>query len=318
MKYTNRVGFSLLDDHTWEEKFVAFIEKKPRRWGDRRDGVWVRDAAGLNVVMAMLYPKRTESEVYMNQEIDITELLKFIEAKNGPEATHKTTLFHCIVTMMSRMYNERRMMNRFIQGGRIYERDEIVFGFTVKRQFTEKSEESLMLFKPKAQDNLESISKKILGEVKDIRDRKDTAGIDNVVDKFGKIPRLLLMPIVRVVRWLDFWGKVPKALSDGDLNFATAALSNLGSIKCPSVYHHLSNYGTVSCFVTIGTIHKAQKVMPDGTVQIRDVVDIGATLDERIADGFYFARSFKLLQYMCANPDLLDKPLEEESGYEYK
>jgi hypothetical protein len=35
--------------------------------------------------------------------------------------------------------------------------------------------------------------------------------------------------------------------------------------------------------------------MEDGSEQIRDVIDIGATLDERIGDGFYFARSLKLI-----------------------
>jgi pyruvate/2-oxoglutarate dehydrogenase complex dihydrolipoamide acyltransferase (E2) component len=123
---------------------------------------------------------------------------------------------------------------------------------------------------------------------------------------------------VRVVRWLDFWGKVPKALTQGDTNYTTVLLSNLGSIKCPSVYHHLNNYGTNSIMITIGTMHKDLVVMPDGTTQVRDFVDIGATLDERIADGFYFARSLKLVHHICANPALLDLPLEENSGYDYK
>ncbi|MBQ0078258.1 MAG: 2-oxo acid dehydrogenase subunit E2, partial [Eubacterium sp.] len=101
-------------------------------------------------------------------------------------------------------------------------------------------------------------------------------------------------------------------------NYTTVLLSNLGSIKCPSVYHHLNNYGTNSVMITIGTIHKAQVVDKDGNVQIRDMVDISATLDERIGDGFYFARSLKLIQYMAAHPELLDMPLEEESGYDYK
>ena len=60
---------------------MAFIEKRPRRFGDRADGHWVKDAPGLNVVMTCLFPKRTESEVYLNREIDITNLLKYLEEK---------------------------------------------------------------------------------------------------------------------------------------------------------------------------------------------------------------------------------------------
>ena len=86
---------------------MSFVEKRPRKWGDRRDGHWVKDAPGLNVVLCSLLPKRTESEVYLHQEIDVTALLKYLEGKNTPDAPYKTTLFHCIVTMVARVINER-------------------------------------------------------------------------------------------------------------------------------------------------------------------------------------------------------------------
>jgi hypothetical protein len=297
---------------------MPFIEKRPRKWGDRRDGHWVKDAPGLNVVMTCLMPKRTEAEVYLNQQVDITELLRYLEEKNAGRTEDKTTLFHCFVTMFARVVNERPLLNRFIQGARIYERDEITLSFIAKRRFTDHSEESLMVFTPKGTDNLDSVSRHIIGDVHEMRKQTSAQGIDDILDKFAALPRPLLMFAVRVVRWLDFWGKVPKALTQGDTNYTTVLLSNLGSIKCPSVYHHLNNYGTNSIMITIGTMHKDLVVMPDGTTQVRDFVDIGATLDERIADGFYFARSLKLVHHICANPALLDLPLEEDSGYDYK
>lgn len=297
---------------------MAFIEKRPRKWGDRRDGHWVKDAPGLNVVMTCLFPKRTDCEVYLHQEIDVTALLKYIETKNGPDAEYKTTLFHCFVTMMARVLNERPYLNRFIQGARIYERDEITISFVAKRRFTDHSEESLMVYKPKGEHTLADVSRKIVGDVHEMRERKQTVGIDDLLDKFAALPRPILMLALRIVRWLDFWGRVPKVLTEGDTNYTTVLMSNLGSIKCPSVYHHLNNYGTNSIMITIGTLHRAPVYHADGSMELRDFVDIGATLDERIADGFYFARSLKLIQHICAHPELLDRPLEEESGYEYK
>ena len=94
-------------------------------------------------------------------------------------------------------------------------------------------------------------------------------------------------------------------------------MSNLGSIKCPSVYHHLNNYGTNSFMCTIGTLHKEEVLMDDGHKEIRDIVEVGVTIDERIGDGFYFARSLKLLKYIFAHPELLEKPLAEPSGFDY-
>ena len=302
-----------------QAKKDAKLQKKKRRrhWGDRRDGRRVK-APGLQTVMGYLLPKRTDCEVYLNDTIDATELVQYLERRNAEHPDYKTTVFHCAVTGMARMVKERPVMNRFIQGYRMYERDEITISFVVKRRFADGAEESLMVLTPSDEDNLDSISKRIVGDVKETRKSEhSTGGIDAVLDVFAALPRPVLIVAIRIIRWLDFWGKNPKFLTDGDPNYTTILTSNLGSIKCPSVYHHLNNYGTNSIMITIGTLHKEELIMPDGTKQIRDVIDIGATLDERIADGFYCARSLKLIKHVFANPTLLEKPIGEESGFSY-
>lgn len=296
---------------------MSFTEKPKHKWGDRRDAVWVKDAPGLNIVMASLFPNRTDCEVYIKQEIDITELLKYIDAKNTPDAEFKTTLFHCFVAMVARVINERPYLNRFIQGRRVYERNEITVSFLAKRRFADHSEEALMQYVARPDDRLYEISRFIVGDVKKMRKASGADGITETINKIGHLPRPLLMLAVRIVRWLDFWGKVPNFLTEGDSNMASCLISNLGSIKCPSVYHHLNNYGTTSVFITIGKIHKAKVLQDDGSEVIRDFVDIGATLDERIADGFYFARSLKLIQHICDNPEILDMPLKEETDFDF-
>ncbi len=291
--------------------------KRKRKWGDRRDGRRVK-APGLQTVMCHLMPNRTDCEVYLNDKLDVTELLKFIEKKNAEHPEYKTTVFHCAVMALARMVKERPLMNRFIQGRRMYERNEISVAFVVKRRFADGADESLMFFVPKDEDTLDPISRKIVGDVRETRKSEtSTGGVDALIDGFAKIPRIILMAAIRIIRWLDFWGINPKALTDGDPNYSTLFCSNLGSIKAPSVYHHLNNYGTNSMMITFGTVHKEEMLMEDGHKEIRDVLDFGATLDERIADGFYFARSFRLIRHIFANPELLDKPLGENSGFEY-
>lgn len=292
---------------------------KKRHWGDRRDGRWVKDVPGLQSIMAHLMPNRTDNEVYLHDVIDATELVKYLEEKNASHPEYKTTIFHCAVVGMARMVMERPLMNRFIQGRRTYERDEVSISFVAKRRFTDHAEESLLVLKPGPDDTVETVSRKIVGEVHETRKSEhSTGGVDALLDTFAKIPRPLLMLVIRIIRWLDFWGKNPKALTEGDPNYSTILCSNLGSIKCPSVYHHLNNYGTLSILITIGTLHKEEILMPDGHREVRDVVDIGATLDERIADGFYFARSLKLIKHIFANPELLDQPLGAPSGFDYQ
>ena len=295
------------------------MEKPKRRWGDRRDGRWVREVTGLQCIMSNLMPNRTDCEVCLQDKFDVTELMAYLEKKNASHPDYKTTLFHCILVAVTKMVRERPFLNRFIQGRRTYERYGISLGFVAKRRFADGAEESLMVLTPSDEDTLDTVSSKIVGDTTKMR-KSETAdgGIDATIDVFKKIPRLLLMFVIRCIRWLDFWGLVPKSLTEGDPNFTSVFLSNLGSIKCPAVYHHLNNYGTNSIMVTIGTLHKEELIMPDGTKQIRDVVDFCATLDERIADGFYFARSLKLIRHIFAHPEMLDRPIGEPSGFEYK
>ena len=293
------------------------MSKQRRKWGDRKDGRRVKETPGLQTVMAHLMPNRTDNEVYLHDVIDATELVRYLEKKNE-NLDYKITIFHCAITGLARMVRERPLMNRFIQGHRIYERNEISLSFVCKRRFSDSGEESLMVLVPKDTDTLNEISRKIVGDVEETRKSEhSTGGVDALLDSFAKIPRPLLMLIIRIIRWLDFWGLNPDFLTAGDPNYTTILCSNLGSIKCPAVYHHLNNYGTNSIMITIGTLHKEEILMPDGHKEIRDVVDVGATLDERIADGFYFARSLKLIKHIFANPELLEKQLGENSGFEY-
>jgi len=293
-----------------------------RKWGDRRDGRRIKETKGLQCIMPHLMDKRTDAEVFLSDKFDVTELLKYIEEKNiklsEANEDYKITIFHCIVMAVAKMINERPLLNRFIQGRRIYERFDISLSFVAKRRFADHAEEALMVLVPKEGDTINDIAKKIVGDVRETR-KSEVAdgGIDGIMTTLGKLPMPVLAFVVGFIKFLDFWGHNIPDITEGDPNYTTVLLSNLGSIKCPAVYHHLNNYGTNSIMITIGTIHKEEIIMEDGSKQIRDVVDFGATLDERIGDGFYFARSLKLVKHIFANPQMLDEPVYSQTNFEW-
>ncbi len=158
---------------------------------------------------------------------------------------------------------------------------------------------------------LTEVTHRVVGKVHKARTEKND-GVNGAMDVLKKLPRPVLAFVIWIIKTLDFFGKVPDFLRQDDPNFATVFLTNLGSIKCPSVYHHLNNYGSSSIMAAIGTIRKSEKIAGDGSRDVRDVVDIGFTLDERIADGFYFARSLKIIQHLLTHPELLELPLNQE------
>lgn len=47
----------------------------------------------------------------------------------------------------------------------------------------------------------------------------------------------------------------------------------------------------------------------DGSVTVKKGLTLSMTIDERIADGFYFANSIKILRKIVANPELIDEPI---------
>lgn len=93
-------------------------------------------------------------------------------------------------------------------------------------------------------------------------------------------------------------------------------LSNLGSIKLKCGYHHLTNWGTCSLFCIIG--EKAVRPVFDeqGGATMKETLDLGLTIDERLADGYYYSKSVRLLKYLLEHPQELEKPMKEEVQYE--
>lgn len=287
-----------------------------KKWGDRHDAYRIRDIDGLHFYMAYLMPKRTEAEVYINEKIDVTELLSYIKDKNS-DGERKVTLFHCIIAAVARTIKMRPLLNRYISGKRYYMRNDISMGFTIKKKFVDHAEETIMIYHPKDSENLCAITDRLSPQVKEAK--KDDGGmkVDDILNIVKRFPKPVMYLFMAFMRFADSHGLMPKSFSSVDTNYCTVLLSNLGSIKCDAVYHHLNNFGTNGIVITIGEIHKELMLNENGDSEMRDVINLGVTLDERIADGFYFARSLKLIKYLFKNPKLLDKTLGEEIDFEF-
>ena len=181
-------------------------------------------------------------------------------------------------------------------------RNDITLSFVAKQRFEDEAVETLMTLKIKDDMNLDSISKLIVGGVKKVRTQGNNS-LDKTMDLVGKMPRFVLEIFFWILSRMEYHGIYPEDLKKGDPNYTTCLLSNLGSIRADSCYHHLSNFGTNSMMVTIGTMYK--------DAEGKDKVDVTVTLDERIADGFYFAKSLKLTKYLLANPKMLMEKISD-------
>lgn len=289
-----------------------------RRWGDRKDGKLLRDIDAMHVIMPFLYVNRADNEAYISERIDLEPIKKYLAEKNAENPDDPYKLFQVIIAALVKTVVLRPKMNRFIQGNQLYQRNKLTMGFTLKKEFNDEAHEGLAYMEFDENSTMDSVHAKIVKEIHNVRHVEGGDNSTDQMDIFKKIPR----PILRIVMWfmrkLDKYGKVPEALIKTDPNYATCFITNLGSIGLKCGYHHLSNWGTTSVFVIIGETNTSPHYDEDGNMTMRETVDIGLTIDERIADGYYYAKTVALLKHLLKNPQLLELPAKEKVEYEFK
>ncbi|MBQ0110697.1 MAG: 2-oxo acid dehydrogenase subunit E2 [Oscillospiraceae bacterium] len=285
-----------------------------RKPGDRKDGRLLRNIDSMHIIMPILYPNRCDNEAFISETVDLTKTMAFIDAKNESAPEYKYKLFQVIVAAMLKTVTLRPKMNRFIANKYTYERNEVSAAFTVKKEFADNGGEALAFIHSTPDFTFEKVHQSIFEQVAACRSDKADPSTESM-DIVSKFPLPLVKLFVNLMRVFDRHGKVPSSLIASDPYYASIVLTNLGSIKLHAGYHHLTNWGTNSVFIAIGE----RKVRPffkdDGTYEMKDSLDVGFTIDERIADGYYYSKTVRLFKKLVENPELLELPFSQEVEY---
>ena len=288
--------------------------KEKRRRGDRRDGVLLRDLDSLHFITGIIYPNRCDNEAFISERIDLTAINAFLEKKNAEQPEYRYNLFQIIVTALVKTITLRPKMNRFIVNSNFYQRREVSASFVVKKLFADNGAEALAFLHTKETDTLDTVHDSIYRQVSECRSEKVDSST-GAMDFLNKLPRWLSKSLVRILMFLDRHGWIPADIVSTDPYYSSVVLSNLGSIRMKSGYHHLTNWGTCSMICLIGEIKNRPFFFDDGTFEMRPTVDLGLTIDERLADGYYYAKTMRLLRKLLENPELLELPLNQEVEY---
>lgn len=261
---------------------------------NRRDGKRVKDIDAMHVLMPYIKPNRCDSDVFINQKLDVTELVKYYEEMKLKD--NDLTYFHLFITLIAKTIYNRPLLNRFIVNKKYYDRNDVLIAFTAKVNYEDTSKEILKVIKIDPEDNLFSIKEKTLKAVSDVRNAKEE-GTNSIMNIIGKLPSFLISLVVKVVKYMDRHDLLPKSLINDNLYYSTCIVSNLGSVKSSAIYHNLTDFGTSSILATFGEIREENG---------RKYAEAGINIDERIADGVYFVKSVKLMQDILNNPKCLE------------
>lgn len=290
------------------------LEKKKRRLGDRKDGELLRNLDSMHFIMPIIYPNRCNNEAYIAEKIDLTNVNEFLKQKNAEKPVFKYTFFHIVVAALIKTITLRPKMNRFIANKNTYQRNEVSAAFVVKKEFSDNGGEALAFLRAREDSTLTSLHEQLYQQISECRSDHVDASTD-AMDFFNKLPRFLSKFIVWLMTRLDVHGWVPQSLIATDPFYSSVVLSNVGSIKLKSGYHHLTNWGTCSLFCLIGEKSLQPVFDENGNVTMKEMLELGITIDERLADGYYYAKSIRLFKHLLQNPELLEKPMNEPVDY---
>ncbi len=274
----------------------------------RPDGKPVEGLQPLRRFLPLLLPRRNDAAIYLEQRVEVGPLLRALAAENAgrAEGAAPLRLFTVIAHALTQTLTERPALRRYVAGGRIWQRDEIVIAFAVKKAMDDDAGLTTVLLRlPLGATLREVVAAMATATAQGRGGAKLTA--ERELDVVTRLPLFAVRLLLRLQATLDGLGLLPGALLRSDPMYASVFCSNLGSVGLDAPFHHLFNYGTCPIFLTIGKVHRAPVVAADGeSIVAADVVRLCWSYDERIADGFYAARSLERFSELLRSAQALE------------
>lgn len=277
----------------------------------RFDGRAVEDVPSYRRLMPALMRGRNESAVYVAITVDLGHTLPWLDAQNR-ESPVRIGLFHVVLGALVRALHARPRLNRFVSGGRLYEREGIWISFAAKQRMDDDAPLSVVKRRFDASEPLRHMAA-VLGEhIRDARAEPSApsgrasaraSSVSRKLALLARVPPPIMARAARLLRALDAWNLAPRRLIEDDPMYTSVFVANVGSIGLDAPFHHLYEHGNCPLFMVMGKVHDAPVVTPSGTIEARPVMDIRCTFDERVEDGLYCARALELLKQWIERPD---------------
>jgi len=272
----------------------------------RHDGDPVPGLPASRRIMPIIMRRRNESIVLHDSVFDVTAARAWLKAYNRTH-DHRATLFHLVAYGCAAALHLRPDLNRFVSGGRIYQRRGVQLAFVAKRELSDTGELATVKLEVAPAEPFPRFVERITAAIEGAR------GAPRAIDReeafFASLPVPILRVAFRLLLALDDWNLLPRWFTRDDPMFVSLFLANLGSAGISDAFHHLYEYGTCSLFGAISAPQKTTFV-EGSTVVVRDGLRVRWSFDERINDGFYSARSLRIAQRILEEPERFLGPPE--------
>lgn len=278
-------------------------------FGHRVDGKRVKGMGIIEKAEPFFMPMRIDAVNYIKAEVPCTPLDEFIarEKKNGISYSY----MHLAIATIVRIMYLRPKHNRFIVNGVVYQRNKIMVSMDIKKKLADDGENLTLKFEFTGKENIE--------EIKNIVDSTIAENLskgEDATTKFIKhltwTPAWVLRFALAIFRFMDKHGMLTKGMIKASPFHTSCFFTNLKSIKLGYIYHHLYNFGTTSMFVSMGKERMMPVVENNRDLKVAKMAELGISLDERVADGYYMAKTLRLMKDLLSNPDNLKEKMPDD------
>jgi len=272
----------------------------------RADGRRLKDTDPMYRVAAHIMDKRVDSMNMTTIDIPYEPMQAYVnkKRKEGINISHMALVIAAYLRTMA----EYPELNRFVVNKKVYARNEIAVGMVVLKSLKDHNGTmSKMYFS--AEDTVFDVNNTINTYVAENQAAPENNKTEKIIKILLSFPGLLTVG-VKLFKFLDKHGLLPKAIIDMSPFHMSLGITNLASIRTNHIYHHCYEFGTTSVFLAMGNLREVPK-RKGGEIAFERSLPIGVTMDERICSGSYFATAFKTLKKYLANPELLEEKPEK-------
>ena len=285
-------------------------KKRRRRLGDRNDGRKLRTINPMNKLMPYIMAKRSDAQNTFADSFEVSKTDAFCRARVKEGMTNFGFL-HVLLAAYVRTVSQYPAINRFVNGQKIYARNEIEIVMTVKKHMTLESPDTCIKVKFEPTDTVYDVYRKFNEVVQANVGNDDSSSFDTLTKVLNFIPGLLLRWTVKLLFALDYWGLLPRWLTKLSPFHGSMIVTSMGSLGIKPIYHHIYDFGNLPVFLAYGVKRTVTVIERDGSIAKKRYIDLKAVTDERICDGYYFASAFKALKSYVEKPEVLELPPEK-------
>jgi len=282
------------------------MAKTRRRAGDRRDGRLLRSLPAFSKFIPYIMPTRNDAHIFYDESFEISTVDRTLR-RLRVEGYKGIGMLHFLIAAYIRCISMLPGINRFIAGRRIYAHDDITIVMAVKRSLSVDATETTIKVHFQPTDTILDVYRKMNEKIEEIKTSEEDNNTEEVAEALTKMPRFLLRFAIAVLRMLDYFGLIPESLIEASPFHGSMIITDLGSLRIGPVFHHIYNFGTLPVFIAFGAKRHAYEIDRHGKVVDNKYVDCKFVMDERIADGHYFAQFLQAYRYIFQHPEILEK-----------